>query len=56
MTPSATTARLADSEVHLVSADINDQHTFAADLKSPDPFAITPGKDLLTGLRGGLGH
>jgi hypothetical protein len=49
---SATTARLADSEVHLVSADINDQHTFAADLKSPDPFAITPGKDLLTGLRG----
>jgi hypothetical protein len=49
---SATTARLADSEVHLVRADINDQHTFAADLKSPDPFAITPGKDLLTGLRG----
>ena len=49
---SATTARLADSEVHLVSADISDQHTFAADLKSPDPFAITPGKDLLTGLRG----
>jgi hypothetical protein len=49
---SATTARLADSEVHLVQADINDQHTFAADLKSPDPFAITPGKDLLTGLRG----
>jgi hypothetical protein len=49
---SATTARLADSEVHLVGADINDQHTFAGDLKSPDPFAITPGKDLLTGLRG----
>jgi hypothetical protein len=49
---SATTARLAGSEVHLVRADINDQHTFAADLKSPDPFAITPGKDLLTGLRG----
>ncbi|HEY3924489.1 MAG TPA: sulfatase-like hydrolase/transferase [Acidothermaceae bacterium] len=49
---SATTARLADSEVHLVQADINDQHTFAAELKSPDPFAITPGKDLLTGLRG----
>ena len=49
---SATTVRLADSEAHLVSADINDEHTFAADLKSPDPFAITPGKDLLTGLRG----
>jgi hypothetical protein len=49
---SATTAELADSEVHLVRADINDQHTFTADLKSPDRFAITPGKDLLTGLRG----
>jgi hypothetical protein len=49
---SATTARLAASEVNLVRADINDQHTFAADLKSPDPFAITPSKDLLTGLRG----
>ena len=49
---SATTARLADSEVHLVRTDINDQHTFSASLKSPDPFAITPGKDLLTGLRG----
>ena len=48
----ATTARLAGSEASLVSADINDQHTFAASLKSPDPFAITPGKDLLTGLRG----
>ena len=49
---SATTARLAGSEAQLVSADINDQHTFAGALKSPDPFAITPGKDLLTGLRG----
>ncbi len=49
---SATTARLAGSEVNLVRADIKDQHTFTADLKSPDPFAITPGKDLLTGLRG----
>ncbi len=49
---SATTARLAGTEVNLVRADIKDQHTFAADLKSPDPFAITPGKDLLTGLRG----
>ena len=49
---SATTARLAGSEVQLVRADIKDEHTFAADLKSPDPFAITPGKDLLTGLRG----
>jgi hypothetical protein len=49
---SATTARLAASEVHLVRVDMNDQHTFAADLKSADPFALTPGKDLLTGLRG----
>ncbi len=49
---SATTARLAGTEAHLVRADINDQHTFTADLKSPDRFAITPGKDLLTGLRG----
>lgn len=49
---SATTARLADSEVNLLRADIKNQHTFTADLKSPDSFAITPGKDLLTGLRG----
>lgn len=49
---SATTARLAGSEVNLVRADIKDEHTFAADLKSADPFALTPGKDLLTGLRG----
>ncbi len=49
---SATTAQLAGTEAHLVSADIKDQHTFTADLKSPDRFAITPGKDLLTGLRG----
>ena len=34
---SATTARLAGTEASLVRADIKDQHTFAADLKSPDP-------------------
>jgi hypothetical protein len=49
---SANTARLADLEAHQVHTDLRDQHTFTADLKSGDQFAITPAKDLLTGLRG----
>jgi hypothetical protein len=49
---SANTARLADLEMHQVSADVRDQHAFTAQLAATDRFAITPSKDLLTGLRG----
>jgi hypothetical protein len=49
---SRTAANLAYDQVHEVRAAIKDQQKFASTIAAPDPFAITPGTDLLTGLRG----
>jgi hypothetical protein len=49
---SGSAASLAYDQVHEVRSAIKDQRTFESAIKSPDPYAITPGADLLTGLRG----
>jgi hypothetical protein len=49
---SSSAAGLAYDQVHAVRAGIEDQRTFASAISAPDFFAITPGANLLTGLRG----
>jgi hypothetical protein len=49
---SRSAAGLAVDQVHEVRAAIKDQRTFGSAIASTDPFAITPGAKLLTGLRG----
>jgi hypothetical protein len=45
-------ADLAYNHARAVDTAIRDQHTFKAALTAKDPFALKPGNDLLTGLRG----
>ncbi len=49
---SRTAAALAYDQVHQVDAAIKDQRSFETTIKATDPAAITPGGNLLTGLRG----
>jgi hypothetical protein len=49
---SRSAADLAYNHGRAVDTAIRDQHTFKAALTAKDSFAIKPGKDLLTGLRG----
>ena len=49
---SRSTARAAIDEVHLVRTGLREQHTFDNQIAALDPFALTPGSRLLTGLRG----
>ena len=49
---SAGAAGLAYDQVHQVRTGLADQKKFAASISAPDPYAITPGNSLLTGLRG----
>jgi hypothetical protein len=49
---SGSTASLAYDQVHRVSAGLKDRQTFKAAISATDSFAITPGANLLTGLRG----
>ena len=45
-------ADLAYTHARAVDTAFRDQHTFRAALTAKDPFALKPGNDLLTGLRG----
>jgi hypothetical protein len=49
---SGSTATLAYDQIDRVRAGLKDQKTFQASISATDPFAITPGANLLTGLRG----
>jgi hypothetical protein len=49
---SRSAAGLAVDQVDAVGTAIKDQRTFDSALAAPDPYAITPGAQLLTGLRG----
>jgi hypothetical protein len=49
---SGSTATLAYDQIARVRDGLKDQRTFQASIAATDPFAITPGADLLTGLRG----
>ena len=49
---SSSTATLAYDQVARVRAGLQDQKTFQASISATDGFAITPGANLLTGLRG----
>lgn len=49
---SASSAELASAQVERIRAGIADQHTFDAQLAEADRFALTPGNELLTALRG----
>jgi hypothetical protein len=49
---SRSAADLAYNHARAVDTAIRDQHTFKAALTAKDLFAIKPGNDLLTGLRG----
>jgi hypothetical protein len=49
---STSAAGLAYDQFHAVRAGIEDQRTFESAISAPDPFAITPGANLLSGLRG----
>jgi hypothetical protein len=49
---SRSAADLAYNHARAVDTAFRDQHTFKAALSAKDAFAIKPGKDLLTGLRG----
>ena len=49
---SSSAAALAYDQAAAVRAGIRDQRSFESALSAPDPYAITPGANLLTGLRG----
>ena len=49
---SGSTATLAYDQIARVRAGLKDQKTFQASIAATDAFAITPGANLLTGLRG----
>jgi hypothetical protein len=49
---SSAAAGLTYDEVRAVDQGIQDQHRFASAVNDPDRFALTPGRNLLTGLRG----
>ncbi len=49
---SRSAAGLAIDQVHAVGTALRDQRTFDSALSAPDPYAITPGTQLLSELRG----
>jgi hypothetical protein len=49
---SGSTAAIAYDQIDRVRAGLKDQRTFESSVSATDQFAITPGADLLTGLRG----
>jgi hypothetical protein len=49
---SGSSATVAYDQIGQVRAGLKDQKTFEASISATDPYAITPGANLLTGLRG----